>query len=231
MFLGAGLPEAKPKEGFDFGIVDLVVDDKGVGVGTMSPAAKVTVQAGRLRRRRVLGRAGPAHRRQEGEVAPARLEYDVDWNDVDTSGLLQLAIEAFPNGILLIDSRGTIALVNREAEHQFGYTRAELIGRGVERLLPEAVEPSALAQTGPSPSPSMPTPPKWPATTFGRLQGRIAVLARAAAETDPHGGLHAACSRPSSIATAHAAATAPHGAVAEEQLAFEQLAAELSNDS
>jgi hypothetical protein len=46
IFLGAGLPEAKPKEGFDFGVVDVVVDDKGVGVGTMSPAAKVTVRQG-----------------------------------------------------------------------------------------------------------------------------------------------------------------------------------------
>jgi hypothetical protein len=46
IFLGAGLPEAKPKQGFDFGIVDFVVDDTGAGVGTMSPAAKVTVKQG-----------------------------------------------------------------------------------------------------------------------------------------------------------------------------------------
>lgn len=46
MFLGAGLPEAKPQQGYDFGIVDIVVDGKGVGVGTMSPAAKVTVKQG-----------------------------------------------------------------------------------------------------------------------------------------------------------------------------------------
>jgi hypothetical protein len=46
MFLGAGLPEAKPKQGFDFGIVDLVVADNGSGSGTMSPAAKVTVKQG-----------------------------------------------------------------------------------------------------------------------------------------------------------------------------------------
>jgi hypothetical protein len=46
MFIGAGLPEAKPKEGFDFGIVDLIVADNGTGSGTMSPAAKVTVKQG-----------------------------------------------------------------------------------------------------------------------------------------------------------------------------------------
>jgi hypothetical protein len=46
LFLGAGLPDAKPTEGFDFGIVDVVIDASGAGVGTMSPAAKVTVKQG-----------------------------------------------------------------------------------------------------------------------------------------------------------------------------------------
>jgi len=45
MFVGGGLPNAKPKEGFDFGIIDLIVNEKG-GSGTMSPAAKVTVKQG-----------------------------------------------------------------------------------------------------------------------------------------------------------------------------------------
>jgi hypothetical protein len=44
--LGAGLPNAKPTQGFDFGIVDLTVDAQGSGSGTMSPAAKVTVKQG-----------------------------------------------------------------------------------------------------------------------------------------------------------------------------------------
>jgi hypothetical protein len=46
LFIGAGLPDAKPKQGFDFGIVDIMVDAKGTGSGTMSPAAKVTVKQG-----------------------------------------------------------------------------------------------------------------------------------------------------------------------------------------
>ena len=44
--LGAGLPDAKPSAGFDFGIVDFVIDATGNGTGTMSPAAKVTVKNG-----------------------------------------------------------------------------------------------------------------------------------------------------------------------------------------
>jgi hypothetical protein len=46
LFLGAGVPGAKPKEGYDFGIIDIEVDAKGSGTGTISPAAKVTVKQG-----------------------------------------------------------------------------------------------------------------------------------------------------------------------------------------
>ena len=45
-FLGAGLPGAKAKEGYDFAIIDIEVDAKGSGSGTVSPAAKVTVKQG-----------------------------------------------------------------------------------------------------------------------------------------------------------------------------------------
>jgi len=44
LFLGAGLPGAKPKEGYDFGLLDLEVDDAGNGKGVVSPAAKITVE-------------------------------------------------------------------------------------------------------------------------------------------------------------------------------------------
>ena len=70
----------------------------------------------------------------------------MDWNDVDTSGLLQLAIEAFPNGVLLIDAHSKVALINHHAEEQFGYTHAEFLGIAAERLLPEAVGPLETAQ-------------------------------------------------------------------------------------
>ena len=46
LFLGAGVPGAKPKEGYDFAIVDLEVDGSGNGAGTLAPAAKVTVKQG-----------------------------------------------------------------------------------------------------------------------------------------------------------------------------------------
>jgi hypothetical protein len=46
LFLGAGVPGAKPKEGYDFGVVDIEVDAAGSGTGTLSPAAKITVKNG-----------------------------------------------------------------------------------------------------------------------------------------------------------------------------------------
>jgi hypothetical protein len=41
LFLGSGLPDAKPKAGYELGIVDIEVDAQGHGKGTMAPAAKV----------------------------------------------------------------------------------------------------------------------------------------------------------------------------------------------
>jgi len=46
LFLGAGVPGAKPKTGYDFAVIDLEVDAKGAGSGTIAPAAKVTVKDG-----------------------------------------------------------------------------------------------------------------------------------------------------------------------------------------
>jgi hypothetical protein len=46
LFLGAGMPKAKSKEGYEFGIIDIEVDAAGSGSGTLAPAAKVSVRQG-----------------------------------------------------------------------------------------------------------------------------------------------------------------------------------------
>jgi PAS domain S-box-containing protein len=46
-------------------------------------------------------------------------------------------VESSPNGVVMVDRRGTIVLVNRETERLFGYTRDELVGQSIERLVPE----------------------------------------------------------------------------------------------
>jgi hypothetical protein len=43
LHLGAGLPGAKPKEGYDLAVVHLEVDANGNGSGTFAPAAKVSI--------------------------------------------------------------------------------------------------------------------------------------------------------------------------------------------
>jgi PAS domain S-box-containing protein len=46
-------------------------------------------------------------------------------------------LDAAPDAIVIVDQRGKIAFVNVEVEAMFQYTRAELVGRRVEMLLPE----------------------------------------------------------------------------------------------
>ena len=48
-------------------------------------------------------------------------------------------VEASPNAFVLVDTQGSIVMVNRQTELLFGYTRQELLGQPVELLLPEAL--------------------------------------------------------------------------------------------
>jgi PAS domain S-box-containing protein len=48
----------------------------------------------------------------------------------------RLAIEAAPNGMMLVDEAGEIILVNAQIELLFGFSRLELVGRPVDSLLP-----------------------------------------------------------------------------------------------
>ncbi len=41
LFVGGGMPDAKPKEGYDFAVIDIEVDGSGNGAGTLAPAAKI----------------------------------------------------------------------------------------------------------------------------------------------------------------------------------------------
>jgi PAS domain S-box-containing protein len=46
-------------------------------------------------------------------------------------------VDAAPDAMVVVDQDGAIHLVNRRAEELFGYSRAELIGKAVEVLVPE----------------------------------------------------------------------------------------------
>jgi len=57
----------------------------------------------------------------------------------------RLVVEASPNGIILVDSRGHIRLVNARAEKLFCYRREELLGKSIELLVPERFRGDAPA--------------------------------------------------------------------------------------
>lgn len=46
------------------------------------------------------------------------------------------AIEASPSGVIMVDQGGIITMANLQAEKYFGYSRDELIGLSVEKLIP-----------------------------------------------------------------------------------------------
>ncbi len=46
-------------------------------------------------------------------------------------------LDAAPDAMVIVDALGKIAFSNIEAEALFGYSRAELVGKPVEILLPE----------------------------------------------------------------------------------------------
>ena len=49
---------------------------------------------------------------------------------------LRIVVESAPDAVLMTDEMGTIIFVNGRAESMFGYSRAELLGRKVEVLVP-----------------------------------------------------------------------------------------------
>jgi PAS domain S-box-containing protein len=51
--------------------------------------------------------------------------------------LFRSLLESSPDAIVIFDKTGTIVLVNSHTERLFGYSRAELIGQPVDRLVPQ----------------------------------------------------------------------------------------------
>jgi PAS domain S-box-containing protein len=51
--------------------------------------------------------------------------------------MFRIAVDASPNAMIMVDAGGKIVLVNAQTETLFGYTREELIGSGVEILIPQ----------------------------------------------------------------------------------------------
>jgi two-component system, NarL family, sensor histidine kinase UhpB len=64
----------------------------------------------------------------------------------------RVLFEHAPNGVVVVDADGLIALVNARMEAMFGYSREELVGRPVEALMPQwrgAVQGASLRAAAP----------------------------------------------------------------------------------
>ncbi|HKU42993.1 MAG TPA: PAS domain S-box protein [Polyangiales bacterium] len=49
----------------------------------------------------------------------------------------RLAVDSSPNGMIMVNARGDMVLVNTEASRMFGYSRDELVGHSIEMLVPQ----------------------------------------------------------------------------------------------
>ena len=55
------------------------------------------------------------------------------------AGVERELLESLPDGVVICDSTGRIAFVNRQTESLTGYARKELVGRQIEVLVPESL--------------------------------------------------------------------------------------------
>jgi PAS domain S-box-containing protein len=59
----------------------------------------------------------------------------------ETERFYSSVLELAPDGLMVADANGFIKLANAKCEELFGYSRAELVGKPVEMLVPEDVRP------------------------------------------------------------------------------------------
>jgi PAS domain S-box-containing protein len=65
------------------------------------------------------------------------MEKDITIKHKQNEQRFRMLLESVPDALIFAFNDGTIIMVNREAEELFGYSRAEMLGREVEMLLPE----------------------------------------------------------------------------------------------
>jgi PAS domain S-box-containing protein len=89
----------------------------------------------------------------------ARPMYTVAIRDVtereDAAARTRTVVEATPNGLFMVDTEGTITLVNAQSERLFGYPRSALLGASIDMLVPDryrAAHPGWRAQFMSAPS-------------------------------------------------------------------------------
>ncbi|KWO88030.1 hypothetical protein WM32_09525 [Burkholderia ubonensis] len=78
--------------------------------------------------------------RDELERAKERLQREIGERKRAEEHFRQV-VEAAPNAMIMVNGDGRIVLVNSQTEKVFGYARKELIGQGIDVLVPERFRP------------------------------------------------------------------------------------------
>ncbi|HEY5955239.1 MAG TPA: PAS domain S-box protein, partial [Polyangiaceae bacterium] len=63
-----------------------------------------------------------------------------------TNEFIRTAFERCPSGLLIVDGKGRIVVVNEEVERLFGYAREELLEQSIEMLVPARFVPGHAEQ-------------------------------------------------------------------------------------
>jgi formate hydrogenlyase transcriptional activator len=142
----------------------------------------------------------------------------------DSRQLFQLVADSLPNGVLVLGPEGTITLVNQEFEQQFGYAREDLIGQSAGVVLPDVLV--VLQQLGARPA-TLPT-----VTTPIRSNAQLAGRRRDGSKVPVEVGLIPVSSEQQSFVlttVVGVSAQTPTDVVVSDQIDFEQLIADLSD--
>jgi PAS domain S-box-containing protein len=85
-----------------------------------------------------------------------------------TMASCQALLDALPGAVVLADGAGTILLVNAATERLFGYARAEVLGQGLELLLPAWEQVERAPRRAPEAATAVP----WQAGSGWEVTGR-----------------------------------------------------------
>lgn len=89
----------------------------------------------------------------------------------DSGARYRSLLETAPIGILIVNHKGELVLVNRQAEKQFGYRQQELVGRRVKQVIPEGFAERLLDRDGRSAAAALAQQVGAPVELFGRRKG------------------------------------------------------------
>ncbi len=101
-------------------------------LGSLTPRTPRSAAEGGGARARGVGAAGNRIDTVSTQTPPSDPRPPV----APTERLFRAVVESSPNGVIMVDRRGIMVLVNRETERLFGYHRDELIGQSIEMLVP-----------------------------------------------------------------------------------------------